>query len=1730
MSKGNKFGTFGGVFTPSVLTILGVIMYLRLGVVVGNASQLVVLGIIFISHIISITTGLSVSSISTDRKVKAGGIYYILSRSLGLPIGGSIGIALFVGTALSITIYILGFAESVNDALGFESLRITGTITLIAITSIALISTSLAIKTQYYIMAGIALSLISIVAGITLFPLDELANTDPISWKSLITDPQGEGILPVGVIFGIFFPAVTGFTAGVAMSGDLKDPKRAIPKGTLAAIAVGFVVYICLSFLLWIYIDAKALREDTNILKKLTLLVQTGWSEQPVLLFAGIWGATLSSALGGILGAPRILQAMSVDKITPKLFGKGVGKGNEPRNALLLTFCIAELGVMIGDLNAIAPVVSMFYLTAYGFINLTSALESWTASDFRPTFKIPKWISILGAIFTFGVMAQIGLAAMIIALVIIFLIFLFLSKKQINLGFSNVWQGVWAEVVREGLFRIDKKTRKDDKKNWRPNILLFSGDKSRRAYLVDFGKSLVGKLGLVSSFELIKTDDVDSPLRRAQQSVETGTGFSGMFFRKYQTRNVYEGIQTIAETYGFSGVEPNTVLLGWARYSKSPHEFTMLLDRFRKMDYNIVIMDYDKRYGFGQFQTIDIWWKGSSRDISFALTMARFLTADDAWLNAKVRLFIMIDKSLINATEVYQTMEDELEELRIYAEVKIVDNDGGNKSLYDAIEVESSKADLIFIELPEITEGEEEAFYKETNDLCEEIGTVVLYRGSSHFMPIDIGLSKLATKKAKQQIIAESKDELEENSIIILPQDEAVADHLSRLRTDMDELIIENGKRFFQPITDEHALMLTNLKDIVEATLSRAKALAEQEEATNSEEFPKLAHNAFLEAEKVLKAFGGRNTKAQANGLYQGMISVNQQLRQLGLSFPKALTSSFGTKSEITEEKLKRFTSWQRFRVNSLKKSGKFTYKLRKYLVEWFRQHGLEMGKDLARKFNIDSADFHDEVEKLLRRFGSVLQDLEKQCQSGQLDIEALQEDAHKCYEIVNELIKADQSRFDSYVWFMRKQMQLVLQDVAYSVDNLDMTLPNKKKFGWADKLKMTREEILATPQIWAQNQMLFSNMHRLDLSLQEFQAKLAIVVDQLKEAFYESLQGNIIYDLKKLSISFQNFVDDQSNELPSISRSELEDNFQYQHVINDFMGNLEWLVGDLPTEIEVLSEEALQNPKTEEVIALDSFEISPVNIINYIVQAHFMEPLVADTDLLNEKVIIANDVIEDIERILAVSGKSFNPEQGKDADQDAFVQLIKDELARIEHIYQELLNMEEKIGKRMGKYLGDANEKLTTYGLVKEAINLDSFLRTQTRKQVFTKFTEFKDGWLEKSQEALTDLRYKYSGSLSKWLRLQPATSYDVPNLVSFTEQVVPSKAINESLPFYYKQLFVKEQRASMELWHNRSEELLTAQFAIKRHRDGISGAILVTGQPDAGKSFLSEKIARTYFKNQNVFSVHPPEGGETSLRTFRSAINKALKKPNYRIETAFDKLENHSIVIFHDVELWWEEGPNGFQIIDKLSELIDEYSDKCCMILNINQLTYQVFQKEGKLDKSFMEVITCKPMNARDLKEIILLRHKSSHLKFRLDGVIENKLSEWKLAGLFTKYAKLSKGNVGFALQSWLSNIIDVNKSEIDIMVPNKVNQDAIDELSEEWIEIIRLFILHKKMLPSKFARLTKMELYDAQHEIKALLRAGVLSEQNGVLEINSYFMPFLLERFENKDWSLYKATKPE
>jgi amino acid transporter len=675
--QGAGLGTFGGVFTPSILTILGVIMYLRFGFVVGQAGLSGALLIVTIATSITFLTGLSISQIATDQRVRTGGAYYMISRALGIEVGGAIGIPLYLAQALSVALYTIGFAESLVAVVPAFNEKAVAVITTIAVTGIAIASARVAIRAQYFIMAAIGLSLVSFFLGDTV-PAPEVSTTfEPLEfWQ----------------VFAIFFPAVTGIMAGVNMSGDLKDTRRSIPTGTLAAIGVGYVVYMVIPVFLSSRADTADLVNDPLIMRRIAL-----WGD---LILVGVWGATLSSAIGSILGAPRILQALARDNILPRslrILGRGDGDNDEPRVGTVVSLALALVAIALGDLNAIAPILTMFFLATYAVVNVVSAVERFLKSpSFRPTFRVHWLLSLLGAIGCGSVMFLISPPATLISAVVVVGVWLWLQRRGIRTTWGDVRQGMWQALIRWGLLNLRAAT---DAKSWRPNFLVLAGNPAKRWYLIDLANSASHDRGILSVATIVpQVAGASDRKRKLGLTIREHLESKGVdaLVRVVSAPTPYKGASLLVEAYGLGSLVPNTVLLGDGETTNEPEEYAAMVASFYEASRNVVIVRAQGENPFGRRRYIDVWWQGMRGNGSLMVTLGHLLVTSLAWRGAKLRVRMIVpDQS--GAADARRNLSNLITSTRIDAEVHaIVDS----RPPLQIINEVSSMANLTLIGLP----------------------------------------------------------------------------------------------------------------------------------------------------------------------------------------------------------------------------------------------------------------------------------------------------------------------------------------------------------------------------------------------------------------------------------------------------------------------------------------------------------------------------------------------------------------------------------------------------------------------------------------------------------------------------------------------------------------------------------------------------------------------------------------------------------------------------------------------------------------------------------------------------------------------------------------------------------------------------------------------------------------------------------------------------------------------
>ncbi len=710
----SKFGTFGGVFNPCVLTILGVIMFLRFGYVVGQSGLINALLIVVAAKSITVLTSLSLSAIATNARVRGGGAYYMISRSLGVEFGASIGVVFFLAQTISVAMYVIGFSEALVSVFPDlnESIRYVATMTNIAVFICIYIGASWTIRLQYVISAILMGALVSFYVGI--FPESSMANFEANLGAGYT---EGEDFF---TMFALFFPAVTGIMAGANMSGDLESPAKSIPLGTLGSVAFTGVVYITIAIAFAAAVPRELLITDSLVMKQVSAI--------PIMITAGVFAATISSALGSMMGAPRILQAIARDNIFGRLrfFATGSGVDFEPRRAIVLTFIVSQACILMGDLNTIAPIITMAFMVTYGTLNLATFYESITRNpSYRPQFRYCHWsMSLLGAIGCFAVMFLISPTWAIVLILGIVGIYKYTSLLEIRSNWGDLQSGIAFERARRNLLRLEEQFYHP--KNWRPTILALSGAGGNRDHLAVYGHWLTSGHGILSLAQVI-SGDVKEMLERRRNQEELLRKFirdQGLeaFPTVIVSQDFNNGVHALVQSHGLGGLRPNLVLLGWPTDLERVEPFGTVLRTISGLDRSIVSIRCTESIDdpwLVPVGTIDVYWRGKSSG-PLLLMLAHLLTQNPQWRGKTLRLIRIISTDA-GRDEVESHLRELIETSRIRATPLVVVTDDVPKAIR---ETSKDAAEVCLGFLPP-EKGAEMKFYVDMERLAGELPRVL---------------------------------------------------------------------------------------------------------------------------------------------------------------------------------------------------------------------------------------------------------------------------------------------------------------------------------------------------------------------------------------------------------------------------------------------------------------------------------------------------------------------------------------------------------------------------------------------------------------------------------------------------------------------------------------------------------------------------------------------------------------------------------------------------------------------------------------------------------------------------------------------------------------------------------------------------------------------------------------------------------------------------------------------
>ena len=789
--EGGQLGTFAGVFTPSILTILGIILFLRLGYVTGSAGLMRAFMIIALANTISVLTTFSLSAISTNLKVKGGGDYYVISRTLGLEFGGALGLVLYLAQSVSIAFYCIGFGEACFDILP-PSINLTPQlIALIAVSFlfvIAWLGSDWASRFQFGVMALLVAALFSFFwGGIANFHTARLFH----NWSA---PANGESFW---VLFAIFFPAVTGFTQGVSMSGDLKDPGKSLPTGTFMAVGISIIVYFSVALIF------SACFSNAELMTNYQAMKQT--ATFPFLIDAGVIAATLSSAIASYLGAPRILQSLAADRIFPFLsfFAKGEGSANNPRRGVLLSTLIAFLTIAMGNLNLVASIVSMFFLISYGLLNYATYFEATTRSpSFRPSFKwFSPFISLAGCLFCLGTMMAIDVKNSLVAVAILFSIYQYLKRTAPTSRWSDSKRSHLLQQIRDDLIKVAAEPAHD--RDWRPRIIALCNDKQRKKTLLEFASWIEGESGIITALWIIEGDGIEINRQRRTNLTQLTTDLKELHFPVHplvvSSPALENGLSVALQSFGIGPINANTLLLNW--FDKAPTALEQwkeirLVKNVRaafRLGCNVIIFsgrfmaDMDEKCKHRKDMKIDIWWYGDATS-RLMLLFAYLTKRHEIWENAEIRVLAAHYKEDTEAHR--QALKREIDESRITADCKIiVDTD------IDSLAQMSMHTDLVFAPFRFKYQKIVDPYGQDIQSMIIQLKNVALFKAADD---IDLDAEPEEGRAADMAEAMDAVDRIKERAKLAEKQAEKMKEQAAQLRKKLTDLkhVAESEKEF----------------------------------------------------------------------------------------------------------------------------------------------------------------------------------------------------------------------------------------------------------------------------------------------------------------------------------------------------------------------------------------------------------------------------------------------------------------------------------------------------------------------------------------------------------------------------------------------------------------------------------------------------------------------------------------------------------------------------------------------------------------------------------------------------------------------------------------------------------------------------------------------------------------------------------------------------------------------
>jgi len=742
-AKGPGQGLVLGVVFPCFANILGVILFLRLPWIMGKAGVWQGVCVVLFACCVTGITATSLAAVATNGKIQGGGAYFIISRSMGPAIGSAVGVCFFLANSIGSAMYLIGFVEAWEIA--SPDTQIAGVGTLNNVRATGFVTLAFAV-----LAVGLGIKMVARVSLLFLFVMffaifcmymgnflgPEAAGTTPgsyelqqateggsietllLTWTGVSSQyfkenwgpaygaqqrafPLDKDEYSFVKLLAMWFPAVTGFEAGSNRSADLSEPGRDIPRGTFFAQIMTSLIYVSFAILF-----ASAAPRGTLLDDKF-FAASSAWPARQCVVY-GVMASSIGAGLTSLVSGTRLLAAIAADGNLPILKRFAARPGKEPKASLVCCSILSACAIAIGELNSVAPILTMFFLMCYTCVNLSCAiLGAVNDPNWRPTFHFYHWlVSLAGACLCIWLMFTMSWVTALVAIAFCSIILVYAYHSSSAIRYGDGWQGLKFRLVRYFLLKMDLRMHA---KNWRPQLLVVTSvsvSKERTETRLEVeqpqllqlaaqmqsrgGMTLVGGIcctmgrdlftsdgilcGGESAFDKVRIVDEQMAALLRQHGVR---GFGKVIF----TEDAASGLVNFLQMAGLGPLQPNCILTSWptqwqdtgAEGTRSRVAFARALQSAVTFQKLLLITKGKTWPGSSDHitDTIDVWWIVG--DGGVLLLLPFIMRISSVWHGCSARLFVLAgeyDDPQKMTDELNQYIKDFRLDLEVHVKVR----------------------------------------------------------------------------------------------------------------------------------------------------------------------------------------------------------------------------------------------------------------------------------------------------------------------------------------------------------------------------------------------------------------------------------------------------------------------------------------------------------------------------------------------------------------------------------------------------------------------------------------------------------------------------------------------------------------------------------------------------------------------------------------------------------------------------------------------------------------------------------------------------------------------------------------------------------------------------------------------------------------------------------------------------------------------------------------------------